>query len=147
MCKVGDLLLIERTTNNGRTIGRHPFIVFSDENGIIKGTYNYDFLGFLLSSNETEEKREKMLKYDTNFPVAKDDKIITDPNYNNLNSFVEFNPFFYFSKDKITFRKIGRIDEDIFNLLVEYLEELNKQGTKFKQVIDNAKPIEEAEEA
>ena len=141
MCKIGDLILIDNPSVNGNDIGRHPFLVLDDEGGIVRGTYDFDFIGLLLSSNETELKRQKMLKYETNFPITKDDKVISDLNYTNLNSFIEVSPLYYFSKSEISFKRVGRIEEDIFNLIMEYIEELSKKGTEFKVVLDKAKKI------
>lgn len=144
MCRVGDIILIYGAKDNGSWVGRHPFLVLEDEKGIVRGTYEFDFVAALLSSNETEEKREKMLKYETNFPIAKGDKIDVINEEKNKDSFVALDPIFYFSKDEVSYFKLCSLSEDIFNLVVEYIEELNSKGITFRQVLENAKPINEA---
>ena len=68
-----------------------------------------------------------------------DDKIIDNEKYNNKDAYVKADQFFYFSKDKIKYIKIGSISPDIFNLIVEFIQELSLDGVKFQQIVDNAK--------
>lgn len=56
------------------------------------------------------------------------------------------NNFFYFSKEKIAFHKIGKLDSDVFNLIVEFILELNGKGVTINQILDKAKKIEITEE-
>ena len=74
MCKVGDILLIFNARNK-RAVGMHPFIVLDDRNGKVSGVYSYDFIGVLLTSADTEEKKERLKRIDGNFPIAENDKI------------------------------------------------------------------------
>ena len=106
MCKIGDILVIYNA-ENGKSVGKHPFIVLDDTNGIVRGVYAYDFIGLLLTSANTEEKKEKVRKRDGNFPIAEEDKIIDndDDKTDNRYSYVEADHFFYFDKNKIKDRK------------------------------------------
>ena len=36
----------------------HPFIVLDNTNGKVSGVYSYDFIGLLLTSADTDEKKE-----------------------------------------------------------------------------------------
>lgn len=141
MCKIGDILLIYNA-KNGRYIGVHPFIVLDDKAGKISGIYSYDFIGLLMSSANTEEKKERLKSFEGNFPVASDDKIITDINKSNsMDSYVKVDQFFYFDKSKIKYIKIGSLVPDMFNLIVEFIQELAETGMAFQQILDKAKKI------
>ena len=60
MCKIGDILLIYNAKNKKKPVGMHPFLVLDDTNGIVRGVYKFDFIGLLLTSVETEERKEKL---------------------------------------------------------------------------------------
>ena len=47
--------------------------------------------------------------------------------------------FFYFDKDKINYIKIGSLEVDIFNLIIEFIEELSAREVAFRQIVANAK--------
>lgn len=142
MCKIGDILLIYNARNK-KPVGMHPFIVLDDTNGKISGIYSYDFIGLLLTSADTEEKKERLKKIDGNFPIAEDDKIM-DPDkiYDNRYSYVEADQFFYFDKSKIRYVHIGSLEPEIYNLIVEFIQELNSNGATIKRIFDKATKIE-----
>lgn len=142
MCKVGDILLIYNARNKA-PIGMHPFIVLDDTNGIVRGIYSYDFIGLLLTSANTEEKKARLKKVEGNFPIAPDDKILdTSKLSDNRPAYVEADQFFYFDKTKIKYMHIGRLEEDIYNLITEFIQELNQNGVLIKQITDKARKIE-----
>ena len=146
MCKIGDILVIYNPTVNNKPIGRHAFIVLDDSNGVVSGMFEYDFISLLLTSykDNDEARKERLSKWEGNLHITKADKILYSENSNidNRNSFVEANNFFYFSKDKISFKKIGQIDPDVFEIIIEFIEELNKKGVVFNRIIDKARQIE-----
>ena len=142
MCKIGDILLIYNA-RNGRPVGKHPFIVLDDTAGKVRGIYSYDFIGLLISSANTEEKMERLKSFEGNFPLSPDDKIVDDAKKNNnLSSYVKADQFFYFDKSKIKYLKIGSLVPDIFNLIVEFIQELIEMGVAFYQILDKATKIE-----
>lgn len=144
MCKVGDILLIYNAKNK-KHVGMHPFIVLDDTNGKISGIYSYDFIGLLLTSADTEEKKERLKKIDGNFPISEDDKIMDESkNVDNRYSYVEADQFFYFDKTKIKYIHIGVLETDIYNLIIEFIQELNSKGIPIKQIVDKATKIEES---
>ena len=101
MCKIGDILLIYNATNRRKTVGMHPFIVLDDVSGIVRGMFAYNFIGLLLTSANTDEKKEKLKQIEGNFPISTDDKIMNnDKNKDNRYSYVEADQFFYFDKSK-----------------------------------------------
>lgn len=144
MCQVGDIILIYNARNK-RPVGAHPFIVLDDTNGTVMGLYNYDFIGLLLTSASTEERKEHLKQYAGNFPVAKEDKYINSGKRDNLDSYVEADQLFYFDKNKIKYTHLGRLDDDIFNIIIEFMEELADSGIEMKQILDKATKIELSE--
>lgn len=147
MCKVGDILLIFNARNK-RPVGMHPFIVLDDSNGKVSGVYSYDFIGLLLTSADTEEKKERLSKIEGNFPIAEEDKILDESkNKDNRYSYVEADQFFYFNKDKIKYIHIGSIEPNIYNLIIEFIEELSENGMQIKQILDKATRIDLEEES
>ena len=146
MCKVGDILLIFNARNK-RAVGMHPFIVLDDRNGKVSGVYSYDFIGLLLTSADTEEKKERLKQIDGNFPIAEEDKIMNSGKTNdNRYSYVEADQFFYFDKNKIKYIHIGTLEPDIYNLIIEFIEEISQSGVQIKQILDKATKIELEEE-
>ena len=137
MCKVGDIILISRIKDGTARIGKHPFLVLDDTNGVIRGTYEYDFIALLMSSNTTQAKHDKLHRFPGNFPIAAEDKIITDDSYDNVDAFVKAEQFYYFDKSKINYIQLGTLDEDIFNLLLEFMNELKEKGVELIQIVDN----------
>lgn len=148
MCKIGDILLIYNAKNNHKPVGMHPFLVLDDTDGKVSGVYDYDFIGLLLTSADTVEKKEQVRKYDGNFPVSPEDKIMDDPKYSdNRYSYVEADNFFYFDKTQIKYKHIGTIEPDIHNLILEFIYELSQNGITIKQIVDKATKIELIEES
>lgn len=141
MCKIGDILLIYNA-KNGQYVGKHPFIVLDDNAGKVRGVYSYDFIGLLVSSANTEEKKERLRSFEGNFPISPDDKVMDNVDKTNrMNSFVKADQFFYFDKSKIKYIKIGSLVPDIFNLIIEFIQELAEAGIVFQQILDKAKKI------
>lgn len=146
MCKIGDILLIFNARNK-RSVGMHPFIVLDDRNGKVSGVYSYDFIGLLLTSADTEEKKERLKQIDGNFPIAENDKIMDDgKSGDNRYSYVEADQFFYFDKNKIKYIHIGTLEPDIYNLIIEFIEEISRDGVQIKRILDKATKIELEEE-
>lgn len=146
MCKIGDILVVYNPVISNKAIGQHSFIVLDDTNGIVSGVFEYDFISLLLTSYQEgdEIRKEKLSNREGNLHIAKDDKLFDDDKHkkDNHNSFVEANNLFYFSKEKISFQKIGALSSDVFNLIIDFIDELNKRGIKFNQITDKAKKIE-----
>lgn len=146
MCKIGDILLIFNAKNK-KPVGMHPFIVLDDTNGKVSGVYSYDFIGLLLTSADTEEKKKRLKQIDGNFPISTDDKIMNEGKDNdNRYSYVEADQFFYFDKGKIKYIHIGSLEPDIYDLIIEFIQELNDNGVRIKRIFDKATKIEIDEE-
>ena len=142
MCKIGDILLIYNARNK-RPVGAHPFIVLDDSNGVVSGIYSYDFIGLLITSANTEEKKERLGKIEGNFPISPEDKIMDEnKGHDNRFSYAEADKFFYFDKSKIKYIHLGKLDPDVYNLIIEFIEELSGKGITIKQILDKTSKIE-----
>jgi len=85
-----------------------------------------------MSSFRNEEQKKKKLSYTGNFPIVPDDYGAIDGN--NKSGYIKADQLYYFNKDKIEYIVIGRLSEDIFKLLLEFLEE---ELADYEQIIDN----------
>lgn len=131
MCKVGDIILINEYKDGDRLLSRHSFVVIDDDKGEIRGC-PYDFIANVLSSFKNEKQRNRKLSYMGNFPISHND---TDTNpHNNKDGYIKMDQLYYFNKEKISYTVIGSIKPEIFNLLLEFLEE---SDFEFFDIIDN----------
>lgn len=135
MCQIGDIVLIYNPKRYHKPIGVHSFVVLDDAEGIVK-SMNFDFVGLLMSSMDTDEKHDKLMKYDGNFPITPDEQDI-EGGGNHKAACIKSEQFYYFNKNKIKYKILGKLDEEIFNLLVEFIEELNQKGISFEQITSN----------
>lgn len=122
MCKVRDIILVKNYKDNGRPIGRHSFVVISDENGEITGM-KYDIICNVLSSFKNEEQKKKKLSYPGNIEIKNTDTI-TNPD-NHKDGYVKTDQLYFFNKNKIDYSVIGTMNEDIFDSILEYIENAN----------------------
>lgn len=135
MCKIGDIILVYNPKYFGKSIGAHSFVVLDDSHGQIRGM-DFDFIGLIMSLMDTKEKREKLMKYDTNFSISPDAQDIKSGG-NGKEACIKADQFYYFNKAKIRYKIIGQLNEEIFNLLVDFINELNEKGMSFQQITDN----------
>lgn len=131
MCTIGDIILVEEYKHNGKKINKHSFIVLNDEAGRIQGL-DYNLICNVMSSFKSDEQKKKKLCYPGNFPIVPED--YDDIKGNDKNGYIKADQLYYFNKDKINFIVIGRLNEDIYNLLIEFIE---NDLERFEQIIDN----------
>ncbi len=131
MCKIGDIILIKSYLHNAVEIGKHSFIVVDDQNGKICGL-EYDFVANALSSYSTQEKKERKLKYDGNFPIVPDDLMVR--NGNNKKGYLKTDQLYFFNKDYIEYQTIGNVKPDIMDLIIEFI---NESDFKMEFIIEN----------
>lgn len=131
MCKVGDIIVVKDYTKNGTKLGKHSFIVLSDKAGQIQGL-DYDIICNVMSSFKNNDQRNKKLSYPGNFPIEHDDSNVV--NGNNKSGYIKAEQFYYFNKEKTDFVVIGSIKEEVFNMLIEFIHELN---IEISTIIDN----------
>lgn len=131
MCKAGDIILVDNYIDNGSNLCHHSFVVINDETGQIQGL-DYDFICNVMSSIKSKAQRIKKLSYPGNFEILHTDTIVDKGN--DRDGFIKAEQFYYFNKEKISFIIIGRMTEDAFNELIEFINDLK---IEIKQVVDN----------
>lgn len=120
MCQVGDIIVIKQYKDRGKIINKHSFVVINDENGKIEGI-SYDFVANVMSSFKTEEQKQRKLSYSGNFPITIDDRLVNDDN--RKEGYIKADQLYYFQKRNIEYKVIGSLKPEIFELLLEFLEE------------------------
>lgn len=135
MCKIGDIILINDPIRENKHIGRHSFVVIDDTGGQIKSV-DFDFVGLLMSSMDTKEKERRLMSYQGNFPIEPDAQDIVGGG-NDKKACIKADQFYYFNKAKISYRVIGRLDIDVFNTLIDFINKLAEKKVEFQQIIDN----------
>lgn len=133
MCKIGDIIVVDRYSSHGNQLNRHSFVVLDDTNGNIQGV-PYDFVSLVFSSFKSDSQKKKKLEYPGNFPIVAEDVSVVG---NNRDGYVKAEQFYYFNKNKISYTIIGSMNADIFNLLVDFINDLIHRGIQFEQITDN----------
>ena len=131
MCQVGDIIVIQKCKDRGNILSRHSFVVIDDEEGRIEGI-SYDFIANVMSSFKTDDQRKRKLNYLGNFPIVFDDRIIE--NDNGLDGYIKTYQLYYFQKSNIEYQVIGSLKPDIFNLIIEFI---NESDFPIEDIIDN----------
>ncbi len=134
MCKVGDIIVVNKYQSAGMVVNKHSFVVLEDKEGIVKGLA-FDFVALAMSSFKDEVQKERKMKYPGNFPIVAED--VDVPYGNRKSGYIKAEQFFYFNKSKIEYTVVGRIEPEIFNLLLDFINELVKTGIHFDRITDN----------
>jgi len=121
MCNVGDIILVEFYQHKEYALSRHSFVVLSVEADKIEGLH-YDFVCNVLSSFKNEQQRTKKLGYPGNFEITKEDSLVIKGN--TKDGYVKAEQIYYFNRDKTDFTVIGKLHENVFNRLVDFVESL-----------------------
>lgn len=132
MCKVGDIILIKNYKRYGKNLKQHSFIVLSNESGKIEGL-SYDIICNVMSSFKDEKQKNKKLSFPGNFPIAHDDSIVK--NNNGMDGFIKTEQLYYFKKERLDYLVIGELKEDIFNLILDFIE--NELDIPLENITDN----------
>ena len=132
MCKIRDIILVNNYIDNGKNLGKHSFIVISDKAGEIQGL-NFDLICNTMSSFKDNKQRIKKLKFPGNFPISHDDSIVD--NNNGKDGYVKTDQLYFFNKSKLNYTVIGEIKKDIFDLIIEFIEE--EMNEPMVPIIDN----------
>lgn len=85
-----------------------------------------------MSSFKDEEQKKQKLRFPGNFPISHNDTE-TNPD-DGKDGYIKSEQFYYFNKDKIDYKVIGSINEESFDLLINYIENLE---VPIKTLIDN----------
>ncbi len=125
MCRTGDIIKIEKyITEDGVDMGKHSFIVIDDEHGTING-FSYDFIANVMSSIKNEKHKEKKLRYIENLLITQDDRECNPEN--GKEAYIKADQFYYFDKDKISYKIVGTATDDIMNTLYDIIEILDRK--------------------
>lgn len=131
MCKIGDIILIEKYKARGKTLRRHSFVVIDDQDGKIQGL-PYDMICNVFSSFKSEEQKKRKLSYPGNFPIANEDTH-TQPD-NGKSGYVKTDQLYFFNKNKVEYTVIGNIQPDILELVLEFIDTSDFEA---EAIIDN----------
>lgn len=132
MCKVRDIILVDNYVSGGKNLSKHSFVVVSDESGKIGGL-SFDMVCNVMSSFKDEKQKQKKLSYPGNFPITHNDTVVT--NDNGKSGYIKTEQLYYFKKEKINYTVIGEVKEEIFDLLIEFIE--NELDISFEDIMDN----------
>lgn len=121
MCQVGDIIVVNSYNDNGKVLNKHSFVVLSDEAGQIQGL-DYDLICNVMSSFKDEDQRLKKLSYPGNFPITHNDSTVAHGN--KKDGYIKAEQLYYFDKEKIDFIVIGSMKEEVFSLLIDFIENL-----------------------
>lgn len=124
MCQVGDIILVTKYNHNGLNMDKHSFVVLSIESGQIEGM-DFNLVCNVMSSFKDKNQKTKKMKYPGNFPIVLDDRQVK--NDNGVEGYIKTDQLYYFDREKIKYRVLGHLEPDIFNLLLDFIEELNIQ--------------------
>jgi hypothetical protein len=132
MCEVevGDIILIANYKDGDINLSKHSFVVIEAEGGQIQGL-EYDVICNVLSSFKDEEQRKKKLGYPGNFEISHEDRNV--PGGNDKDGYIKAEQFYFFKLDKIDYRVIGKLNDDVLNNLLLFIAGLKS----IKMVVDN----------
>ena len=134
MCRVGDIIVVkEFKDSNGTVVPKHSFVVISDEAGIIE-SYSYDFISNIMCSFHSENHKKRKLKIKSNLEIVPNK--IKGRNVNNKTGYIRADDLFYFKKDKIDYKVIGRLSDEMLDKLIKLVINLNIKN-KTKDTITN----------
>ena len=131
MCKIGNIILIEKYKDRGKTLGRHSFVIINDQDGEIRGL-PYDMVCNVFSSFKDESQRKRKLRYPANFPIE-NENTQTNPD-NGKSGYVKTDQLYYFNKGKVDYTVIGNIQPDIMDLILEFI---NTSDFEMVAILDN----------
>ncbi len=134
MCKLGDIIVIDKFKNeDGEIISKHSFVVVSDSKGCISGI-KYDFVASILCSFHNKEHLNKKLRYKENFLIKED--LISGKNLNNKSGYIKADQLYYFDKKQINYKVIAHMEDELFDELIQLIIDLSKKD-KLKNIETN----------
>ncbi|MBP7347673.1 MAG: type II toxin-antitoxin system PemK/MazF family toxin [Butyrivibrio sp.] len=131
MCKVGDIILVNKYRDEDHDLDKHSFIVLSNENGFVGGL-EYNLVCNVMSSFKNEEQRNKKMSYPGNFEITHNDSNVA--NGNTKDGYIKAEQFYYFERSKLDYKVIGNVTIDFYNELVKFITELE---IPIEKIVDN----------
>lgn len=134
MCKLGDIIVIkEFKDNNGITIPKHSFVVINDEPDYIEG-FEYDFISNVMCSFHNEKQKNHKLSMKSNLEIKQNQ--IKGEKLNSKGGYIRADDLFYFKKNKIEYKVIAHMDDELLDELVQLIIKLHDEH-KERNVITN----------
>ena len=134
MCKQRDIILIDSYQSHGCLLSQHSFVVIDDQGGQIRSV-PYDLMCLVLSSFKDPTQKARKLRYPGNLPVPVTD--VSVPGGNSKEGYIKADQFYYFQKDNINYTVIGSMTEEMFDKLVDSIEE---SDFEIEEITDNLQP-------
>lgn len=131
MCKIGDIIVVDKYIHNGKEISKHSFVVMDIDNGEIHGL-DYDMIANVMSSIKNDDQKRKKLAYPANFLIKHNDT--TMQKGNDKEAYIKTDQLYYFKKENVSFEVIGCINIEAYKKLMEFILNLN---IDFEQIVDN----------
>ncbi len=143
MCKVGDIIVVNKYIgDDGKEIKRHSFVVIDDNHSEIGGL-DYDFVSCVMSSFKDEEHRKRKLSFEENIEITSDD--IISETANNKSGYIKADQLFYFDKNKLDYYVFASVEPDLLDELIRIIIHLQVKN-KLKQNTKNLQQTESKEE-
>lgn len=134
MCKLGDIIVVKKFKDSkGVIVPKHSFVVINDEKNFIQG-YSYDFISNILCSFHNKRHKNHKLNIESNLMINKN-QIIGD-GINEKDGYVRADELFYFKKEKIEYKVIAHMNDDLLSDLVKLILRLYDKD-KLHKVITN----------
>lgn len=134
MCKPGDIIVVRNyISNDGVKLTRHSFVVLSNEKGNIKGM-DFDLVASVMSSFKNAQHKQRKLSFIENFYITVDD--YNDIQGNDKDGYIKAEQLYFFQKNQIDYIKIGKMNSDCFQKLLDLIQLLDKNN-KLVYVINN----------
>ena len=134
MCKLGDIIVIDKFKDkDGKIIPKHSFVVINDEPDFIEG-FEYDFISNVMCSFHDDEHKEHKLKIKSNLEVKPEQ--INGKKLNNKGGYIRADDLFYFKKNKIKYKVIAHMNDELLDELVQLIIKLHEKH-KENNVISN----------
>lgn len=140
MCKVGDIIVVEKyISEDGKEMSKHSFVVIDDNPDNIKGL-NYSFVSNVMSSFKNEQHKRKKLRYEENVGVTSED--IESDYINGKEGYIKADQLYYFDKNKIEYYVLASVNPDLLDELIRIIVKLEVEN-KLKHNIENIKEKQE----
>lgn len=134
MCKPGDIIVVRNYISiDGVKLTRHSFVVLSNEKGNIKGM-DFDLVASVMSSFKNAQHKQRKLSFIENFYITVDD--YNDIQGNDKDGYIKADQLYFFQKNQIDYIKIGKMNSDCFQKLLDLIQLLDKNN-KLVYVINN----------
>ena len=128
MCKLGDIIVVNEFKDaSGKLVPKHSFVIINDEQDFIEG-FAYDFISNVMCSFHNEKHKKHKLRIKSNLEVKPSQ--IKGAKLNDKDGYIRADDLFYFKKDKIEYKVIAHIDDE---LLVELVKLIIKLHDKHKE--------------